>query len=195
MSLYFAFGSNMNVAFLRSWLQEQGVEPDELELRGHAILHGHRLRTNYESSRNQAGAANIVKSAHSHVEGVVYEVTPAVRNALRQKEGWPRRYRETNVAVELVSTGEIIKTFTYIVTPGCRTDQNLPVTAEYRRLILDAADERDFTEPYQLFLRQFLRAATRTNGGVGPERGVERIHGSGIKSIPRRLPPTPSSIW
>ena len=58
-------------------------------------------------ARHKTGAANIEESAHSHVEGVLYEVTPAIRNALRKKEGWPRRYRETNVAVEFVSTGAI----------------------------------------------------------------------------------------
>lgn len=158
MSTYFAFGSNSNAPFLRSWLESRGVEG--LGEPQPAILRGHRLRTNYFSSSHQAGAANIERSARSRVEGVVYEITPAIRAALRRKEGWPRRYEEVDVAVEIVSTGEIIQTITYIVTPEFRVEHDLPVTAEYRQLILEAAEQHRLSPAYQRFLRRFLKAVS-----------------------------------
>jgi len=159
MSAYFAFGSNANTEFLHRWLESHDVDGEGLSEPQHALLRGFRFRTNYSSVAHHAGAANIERSPQDHVEGVLYEITPSVRTALRQKEGWPRRYEEIEVIVEVVSSGKTVTALTYIVAPDRRLDHDLPVSTKYRRLIIDAAEKHRFSPAYQRFLRQFLKTS------------------------------------
>ena len=65
------------------------------------MLRGYRLRTNYFSQAHRAGAANIEPAKGHIVEGIVIEITPAVLDVLRIKEGWPRCYAEAEVLVDV----------------------------------------------------------------------------------------------
>ena len=85
--LYFAYGSNINLDHLTDYLDTHGVSLDTDLQAKHALLHNYRLRTNYFANSHGAGACNI-EPAHDHrVEGVLMSITPAVREALRVKEG------------------------------------------------------------------------------------------------------------
>ena len=63
------------------------------------------------------------------VEGVVMTITPATRDALRLKEGFPLRYYEIEVIVRTASTQASVQALTYVVTTIRRLDVDLPATA------------------------------------------------------------------
>lgn len=155
--MYFAYGSNMNAPHLAEYLDTHGVTLDT-ELRGqHALLQNYRLRTNYFARSHGAGACNIEPARDHHVEGVVIEITPAIQDVLRVKEGFPHGYEEIDVDVDTASTQASVRALTYIVTPAHRLDVDLPVTARYRDLILAGAKHFDFSVKYQRRLHRQLQ--------------------------------------
>ena len=156
---YFAYGSNINLSHLTDYLDTHGVTLDT-ELRGQrALLHDHRLRTNYFAGSHRAGACNIEPAPGHHVEGVIITITTAIQEILRVKEGHPRRYEEIEVEVHTASTQAPVRALTYVVTPTHRLDVDLPVTDRYRDLILAGAKHFDFSKSYQRELHQRLRTA------------------------------------
>jgi len=158
---YFAFGSNMNLDHLRAWVRDHGGDPADIRQPRRAILSGHRLRTNYWSARHGAGAANVEVAEGQLVEGVVMRMTPAVRDVLRKKEGWPRVYEEVSVEVELPDQGTQVSAFTYRVNARHCLPDDQPVTPEYARLILDAAVAFDLSAAYRTQLDRLLRAVPK----------------------------------
>jgi len=155
--LYFAYGSNMDLDHFGAFLDTHGVMLDtNLDARP-ARLSGYRLRTNYFAHSHGAGACNIEPAPGRSVEGVLMHVTPAIRNALRIKEGYPQRYTEVEVAVQAPS-GASLKAFTYIVSATQRLDIDLPVTARYRECVLGGADSFQLSNAYQKQLHSTLRA-------------------------------------
>lgn len=159
---YFGFGSNMHLGHVMAWIHDHGGDPAEIRNPRRAILRHHRLRTNYFSVGHGAGAANIDPVPGDVVEGVLMSVTPAIQKLLRRKEGWPRCYQECLVTVEASGRRRKIRAFTYIVAAVHRLPIDLPVTREYRRFILDAASEFDFSASYRRELQRLLRIGPRT---------------------------------
>ena len=152
--LYFAFGSNMNFAHLTGWLQEFGVEV-EPQVVSIAFLHDFRLRANYLASRG-LGAANIEAAEGWRVEGILYRITPAIQTGLRAKEGWPVRYEEIEVLVNVPERLRRVRALTYHVTQECSLPKDIPVSSRYRQFILEGARMGGLTAEYQDFLRRFL---------------------------------------
>ncbi len=157
--LYLAYGSNISLDHLRSYLDTHGVTLDSEFGGEHALLHHYRLRTNYFAGTHLAGACNIEPAQGHHVEGVVMSITPAIQDALRLKEGVPLRYHEIEVNVHTAATQASVRAITYVVTLAHRLDVDLPVTARYRKLILDGAKAFGLTGMYQQRLRRVLRTA------------------------------------
>ncbi len=85
------------------------------------------------------------------------QITNAARDAIRIKEGWPRRYEEVEMEVILPPSRQRINAITYVVSPKERFPFDLPVTAEYRGLILEAARDHAFSHEYQDLLTQVLQ--------------------------------------
>ena len=156
---YFAYGSNINRDHLTEYLDTHGVDLDTDAQLEHALLHDYRLRTNYFAGSHGAGACNIEPAADHHVEGVLLQITPAVQDALRVKEGFPYRYEEIEVEVHTAATQEAVRAVTYMVTPQHRLDVDLPVTDRYRALILAGARQFNFSTSYQEALRSKLQTA------------------------------------
>jgi len=154
---YFGYGSNMNLQHLQAWIRSQSGDPTDIRNPRQAHLHHYRLRTNYRSARHGAGAANIEPVSGQVVEGVLMSVTPALREVLRHKEGWPHIYEEINVTVVAADSGDPVEAFTYIVTESLRLPSDQPVTPQYAQLILDAAAQFNFSAAYQGNLRQLLQ--------------------------------------
>ena len=160
MTLYFAYGSNINLNHLTGVLADHSVAPDDFGAPERAVLSGYRLRTNYYSCVHRAGACNIEPVWDGSVEGVLIETTPAIHQVLRRKEGWPTRYQEIEISVQVPATGETVRAFTYISTPENRLDFDLCVTPRYRQLILDGAKNFKFSQAYQKWLRVYLRSTS-----------------------------------
>lgn len=159
---YLAYGSNMNLAHLREWLDRFGVPADGVSSPRQAILPGFRLTTNYLTTAS-LGAANIEPCRGEQVEGVLLTVSADAGAALRAKEGHPRRYEEINVEVIIPPSGEQIQAMTYRVTKAYRLPFDLPVSEMYRNLVLAGADEAGLSPAYRSKLRAILRCPAMHN--------------------------------
>jgi hypothetical protein len=104
-------------------------------------------------------AANIAAAPNCRLEGVLMRVTPAIRDLLRRKEGWPHCYDEIGVPVTIPSSGRTITAITYVVVSEHRLPFDLPVAQDYRQVIVDAATEFKFSPAYRRHLRDLLVVA------------------------------------
>jgi len=153
--IYFAYGSNINIEHLQSYLVQAGVEFGDITNVQHVILPRYRVRTNYFSRAHCAGACNIEPTSNGIVEGITMKITKSVREALRTKEGFPSCYGEVEILAHGAS-GDVAA-FTYKVVRERRFLFDLPVTPKYRQLILDGAKESGCSQAYQRLLRRNLR--------------------------------------
>ena len=117
----------MNLPHLRACLAHGGVDTEGLRDPRPTTVCGYRLRTNYVSTTHGAAACNMEPEDGSMVEGVVMEITPVIRRALRIKEGWPHRYREVIVEVLAGDRRNPIKAITYVVAADHRRAVDMPV--------------------------------------------------------------------
>jgi len=152
---YFAYGSNINLPHLRMYLALHGVDNDDhVATFRPAMLHDHRLRTNYHTC-DGSGACNIEACRGYHVEGLVMRISAQVQDVLRRKEGWPVCYEE--IAIQVMTDAGRITAMAYVVTPDRQLLHDTPVSPQYRELILEGAREAGFSSEYQRHLRHVLR--------------------------------------
>lgn len=147
----------MSVAHLDDYVTSHGVDTEGMCVHKPATLEDHQIRTNYVSSTHGAGACNIEPAEGSTVEGLVMEISPAIRQALRIKEGWPDRYQEAEVEVLVGDAHEPLRAITYVVAPDHQFVVDMPVTRRYRRLVLDGARAAGLSQSYQEQLARLLR--------------------------------------
>ena len=151
-------GQNLDVQqLLAQVLTAQGIRSIARPYSHQPIPQGYELCVEHDVSLQDESRYAGIKWAKLDAEFVAVGITPAVVDAIRCKEGWPTRYREIEIAVEILSTGEVINAMTYIVTPEHRLSYDLPVSPAYRQLILDGAREFKFSQAYQKWLRVVLR--------------------------------------
>ena len=144
----------MHRADLRRWLNTRDLAVASWEQQI-ARLADHRLCWNYRSDSRQAGAANVVPAVGETVYGAMLRGGAALLAALDIKEGHPRRYsRGTQpVTVDLGPDGEA-KAWLYRVTAAYEVPEPCPPTADYLRLLVEAADELGLPADYRDALRQ-----------------------------------------
>ena len=108
--LYFAYGSNMHPG------QMQKRCPG-CALVGAARLRDHRLAFSRPwAAWDGGGVADIQPSPGSVVEGVVWEITAAHRDALDQYEEYPTAYTRKDVIVD-TRDGRMLTAFAYFARP------------------------------------------------------------------------------
>jgi len=152
---YFAYGSNINLSHLRWYLALHQIDlRHHIGRVRHSILHGYYLRTNY-LTWDASGACNVEPAEGHVVEGLVMTITEQVRNVLRIKEGWPTCYDETQV--EVLVGSKSVTAMTYIVAPERRLPRDVPVSHEYRELILEGSRDAGFSRSYQEQLCRVLK--------------------------------------
>ena len=147
----------MNLPHLREWLLRNKVDPAGVTNPRHAVLPSFRFRTNYLTA-SSLGAANVEPSRSKVVEGLLLTVTPDVVEALRVKEGHPRRYKETEVQVIDPKSGKFINAITYRVTMDYQLLFDIPVSTRYLSFVLEGAKAIPLSPDYQASLRSMLWA-------------------------------------
>jgi len=131
MCLYFAYGSNMNQARMKS----RGVEFTQ---RFRGIMRNWQLDFNKEADGEEGvGYANIVPEESSLVEGVIYKISEKSIEKLDKKEGFPWHYQRLNMLVE--SQGKFLKCVVYIANPT-KVKEGLKPTKEYLSHLLKGSD-------------------------------------------------------
>ncbi len=145
--LYFAYGSNLSTAWLRT------RTPSARPL-GRALLKGYQFICNKRSS-DGSGKANLALQPGGSVWGVVYEIHNDEIAALDRAEGGYAR----QVVQVVDSEGRLIDAETYIsetLTPA-------PVPFEwYKGLIVSGAREHGLPEEYIAFLEALPSRAEPT---------------------------------
>jgi gamma-glutamylcyclotransferase len=146
--LYFAYGSNMErVQLKRLCLKARFVAA--------AVLPDHELVFSGKSRMWGGGIADIRDLPGKKVEGVVWEISEAEREALDEYEGYPDLYVRQDVQVRTAS-GKVVTAFAYVMAnPG----RELPPSKQYKRLLVSGAEEHDLSEEYIAFLES-IRPAT-----------------------------------
>lgn len=155
--LYFAYGSNLNLADWHQWCDERGFSRELLKPVSTAVLPDYELSFSHYSTTRGGGALNVVESLGKGVDGVMFEVLdPAGWKALDRKEGAPSCYVREVVTL-LDESGDEIEAVTYLL-PESRVRSYQEPTAEYvdavarglrdfdldeRALLAAAAEDRD----------------------------------------------------
>ena len=107
MSLYFAYGSNLDHQQMRRRCPGATLE-------GPAIMHGYRLAFAGFSRTWRGPVATIVRDPEAAVEGVLYRLLRGQLRVLDRYEGHPRSYRRYRRIVRDL-TGERRRTYVYVM--------------------------------------------------------------------------------
>lgn len=141
--LYFAYGSNMSVDWLKGRVPSAAVKST-------GSISGHALKFN-KVSKDGSGKCNIEHTGNKEdvVEGVVFEFDKAEKDALNRAEGLGYGYDEKTVTVS-TNEGEI-KAVTYYAT---KTDDSLKPYTWYMDYVINGAKENNFPADYITKLEQ-----------------------------------------
>ncbi len=145
MSLYFAYGSNLDRIQMRRRC------PGAVCL-GRASIHGYRLAFAGHSVTWGGPVATVVRDPRAHVEGVLYRLGRGELRVLDRYEGHPRQYQRYRRVVRLAD-GQRQRAHVYTLPDG--TECALP-SIPYLAVIWEAYD--------RLGLDQRLLRAARVGG-------------------------------
>lgn len=139
MSLYFAYGSNLDRRQMRRRCPTARVV-------SRAVLVGHELRFSGFSLTRQGPVATIVKAPKSATFGVVYEIDEDDLQELDRYEGAPRFYVRVKRKVGLPS-GKSRTVWTYVLSDAAARKSPAPeylgiIERSYRRLGFDVKQLR-----------------------------------------------------
>ena len=151
--LYFAYGSNMN-------LGQMNFRCPDAEILETARLEGYRLA--FRSNGGNRGVATILPDQDSHVDGVLWEISPEDKRNLNFYEGFPRLYSKQILTLEN-RLGKELAAMAYVmnapykdrpafpsagyldgILQGC--EQNGIDTAPIKAAALDALERADLEE-------------------------------------------------
>ncbi len=139
--LYFAYGSNMHPGQMRKRC------PGCVFVAA-ARLRDHRLGfSRLWAAWGGGGVADIQPTPGSVVEGVVWEITEAHREALDEYEEYPMAYTRKDVVVETFDGGTL-RAFAYVARPG----GTYRPSRRYHRQIVEGARAHGLSPGYVGFL-------------------------------------------
>jgi cation transport regulator ChaC len=139
---YFAYGSCMCPVDLKRTLGESVYS----YVIGHASLPGYRLRFSRRSRRRNCGALDVVKDAHSTVEGVLYQLPWRLSDRLDEREEVPHGgYRHEIIQVHCQER-LLSNVRTYVVVD--KLDEELAPNDWYFNVVMRGAVTCGLPEPY-----------------------------------------------
>ena len=127
--LILAYGSNLNHHDWGKFCRRHGYPVDILQFEETVKIPDHKLVFDWYSSSRKGGAANIKKAVGHYVDAVLFSTNDQGIQALRQKEGHPYAYLETEVNA-LRNDGSEVKANTYLVPQSAQRKYERP-TREY----------------------------------------------------------------
>jgi hypothetical protein len=139
--LYFAYGANMHPGHMQKRCPGCTVVAP-------ARLRDHRLAfSRVRGSGSADGYGDIQPSVGSVVEGVLWGITEAHRQALDAYEGYPESYTRKDVVVETFD-GRTLTSFAYF---ACRVGAGRP-SRRYLQILLEGARSHGLSPEYIAFL-------------------------------------------
>lgn len=131
--LYFAYGSNLNLADLRRWCLDHNSPVVELTEVGIAELPDHKLAFSVYSPSRNGGVLDIQESIGRCVVGMLFEVTPEQLSILDRKEGAPTFYQRMKVTV-IDLKGNLVEAITYRVNRD-NAERYIPPSEAYLEVV------------------------------------------------------------
>lgn len=150
---YFAYGSNMNMKYLKTWLVQHGARPDGIGSARKATLKGYKLVTNQFSQMWKCGNVNLVEDKKGQVEGVLMEIDNAIENLLIKKESTFNGYERLYVTVKDEDAKEFEKVLLFY-SPKAPKDQIHPASKQYLQTVVDGATEFGLSPTYLEMLKK-----------------------------------------
>lgn len=148
MTYYFAYGSLMDLDFMRAL----GVYPEKAQS---GILKNHQFITNIHDEMNLGyGYANIIKKENYTVEGVLMQIRSESLSYLDAYEGYPLLYRRDQLEVYLKESPTKIVAWVYIGLSNHASTKNLLLSDSQKQKISNGF--RFLSKPYQRYLSNFL---------------------------------------
>jgi gamma-glutamylcyclotransferase (GGCT)/AIG2-like uncharacterized protein YtfP len=144
---YFAYGSNMNMKYLKTWIVQHGARPDGIRSAQKGILKGYRIVANQYSKVWKCGNVNLVPDPNGTVEGVLMEIDNSIESLLDKKESMLNGYERKNVKVTDEEGREFDKVFLYL-SPKASLEASHPVSQQYLQTILTGATEFGISDEY-----------------------------------------------
>lgn len=123
--LYFAYGSNMD-------LNQMAFRCPDAEVLETVRLEGYRLA--FCSNGGNRGVATILPDPDSHVDGVLWEISPEDERNLNFYEGFPRLYGKPTLTV-VNRLGKEVEAMAYVMNAPYKDRPAVP-SASYLRGIL-----------------------------------------------------------
>ncbi len=174
--LYFAYGSNLNVASVADWCRHYGLRAPNIKNGRPAILDNYRLAFPIFSEYWGGGTADIAYDPGKHVAGVVFDLTEAEMGVLDQKV---RRkldssakelgiYKRITIEVRPMGKGPTMPAVTY---QGVEPEGfHIPPTQTYMDLLIQGAYEHGLSMMWVAYLNSFSTQAARPPKPPAPPR-------------------------
>jgi len=140
--LYFAYGYNMQCEHMRQQCPGSSLVA-KVRLRDHRLVF-----SRWWDAWGGGGVADIQPAPGEVVEGVVWEITAAHREALDRFEVYPTSYRRKDVRVETWD-GRRLRAFAYVACP----EGSYRPARDYLACIVAAAEEQGLSPAYLTFLK------------------------------------------
>ena len=158
--LYFAYGSNMD-------LNQMAFRCPDAEVIETVRLEGYRLA--FRSNGGNRGVATILPDPDSHVDGVLWEISPEDERNLNFYEGFPRLYGKRTLTV-VNRLGKEVEAMAYVMNAPYKDRPAVP-SASYLRGILRGCQQNGIdTRPV---LAANLDALEHTDLEGNPPRGKQ----------------------
>jgi gamma-glutamylcyclotransferase len=135
-SWYFAYGSNMNRAQMRS-RAPQVFEEINGELKNYELVFNKKVR-------GGSATANVQPAQGKSVRGVLYRIPEGAYRALDRFEGAPEHYRRIEVRVTAADGREIAAQ----VFIAAKVEKGLKPAAHYLQTIVSGAEEHALPTEY-----------------------------------------------
>lgn len=148
MYQYFAYGSNMDKEDLDAWCEKKNYPKITLKSIIPAKLVGYRLAFNYSSSSRNCGAANIMEVENGEVYGLLMEIDNDELQIIREKESYPKCYKEIGICVDSLEGQRNVEAITYKVAKNKESNCHEPPSKYYIRLIISNAIKYQFPSFY-----------------------------------------------
>jgi cation transport regulator ChaC len=154
--LYFAYGSNMN-------LDQMEFRCPAAEVVGNVRLEDYRLT--FCSRNPDSGVATILPEQGSHVDGVLWKITPDCERSLDRYEGYPYLYGKEVIHVK-TEDGTVYESMVYTMNAPHKDCPARP-SRFYLQGILEGCVQNGIqTEPIKEAVKQTQKEVRARNAGT-----------------------------
>ena len=159
----FAYGSNLHIEDLKSWLGHYGYSTQGIIQVLPAVLEDYELIWNYYSPVRKGGAANVRPAQNKRVLGAIIEITAQTLPGIGKKEGHPTHYcrGEKRVRIQTLDGKMSYLGWVYEVQPAHRTPDPTPPTQAYLDIMLDGIRQVGLDPSWSQHVLEQLPKSTR----------------------------------